>query len=147
MELNEKLGVLEEKLTKLENKLQMALDEQKVCQDEADRTANALDLANRLILGLSSERVRWKEYMVKYHEQMNTTLGDTLIAACFISYLGSFTQIYRDKIIREYWFPTFNALQVCFNFFPSFHSVEYTQSERPSIGGKGLIRILLFFAI
>ncbi|XP_059610821.1 dynein beta chain, ciliary-like [Phlebotomus argentipes] len=110
-ELSGKLSVLEEKLSKLESKLQLALDEQKACQDEVDRTENALDLANRLIVGLASERVRWKKFIVKYREQMNTTLGDTLIGACFISYLGCFTQSYREKIITDYWLPALMTLE------------------------------------
>ncbi|GAB0094138.1 hypothetical protein DMENIID0001_093740 [Sergentomyia squamirostris] len=102
-ELNGKLKVLEDKLSILNEKLQLALAELKKCQDDTDRTANALDLADRLIAGLASERIRWKTFTVKHHQQMNTTLGDTLIAACFISYMGCFTQKYREKIIHDYW--------------------------------------------
>lgn len=38
-----------------------ALAEKQKCQDEADATALTIDLANRLVNGLASEKIRWTE--------------------------------------------------------------------------------------
>ncbi|XP_055687854.1 dynein beta chain, ciliary [Lutzomyia longipalpis] len=110
-ELNEKLQVLEDKLSESELQLQAALDEQTRCQNEANQTEKSLDLARRLIDGLSSERVRWRQDIQKHNQQLASTLGDALIAACFVSYMGYFTQSYREKIIKDYWIPTLATLE------------------------------------
>ena len=43
-----------------------ALSEKQRCQDEADATALTIDLANRLVNGLASEKVRWAETVEMY---------------------------------------------------------------------------------
>lgn len=43
----------------LGGKMSVALNEKQKCQDEADATALTIDLANRLVNGLSSEKIRW----------------------------------------------------------------------------------------
>lgn len=53
-ELHKVLEVLGEKMN-------IALAEKQKCQDEADATAMTIDLANRLVNGLASEKVRWAE--------------------------------------------------------------------------------------
>lgn len=40
-------------------KMSVALAEKQKCQDEADTTALTIDLANRLVNGLASEKIRW----------------------------------------------------------------------------------------
>lgn len=45
----------------LGNKMNVALTEKQKCQDEADSTAMTIDLANRLVNGLASEKIRWAE--------------------------------------------------------------------------------------
>lgn len=41
--------------------MMVALAEKQKCQDEADATALTIDLANRLVNGLASEKIRWTE--------------------------------------------------------------------------------------
>lgn len=41
--------------------MNIALGEKQKCQDEADATAMTIDLANRLVNGLGSEKIRWNE--------------------------------------------------------------------------------------
>jgi dynein heavy chain len=45
----------------LGEKMSVAMAEKAKCQEEADATATAIDLANRLVNGLGSEKVRWAE--------------------------------------------------------------------------------------
>lgn len=59
--LNDRLQELEEVLNKLQMEYDDALDKKQKCQDEADKTAFTIDLANRLIGGLASEKIRWTE--------------------------------------------------------------------------------------
>lgn len=48
-------------LDALSEKMDTALSEKQKCQDEADATALTIDLANRLVNGLASEKIRWAE--------------------------------------------------------------------------------------
>lgn len=41
--------------------METALAEKQKCQDEADATTLTIDLANRLVNGLASEKIRWTE--------------------------------------------------------------------------------------
>lgn len=45
----------------LGDRMNAALAEKQKCQDEADATALTIDLANRLVNGLASEKIRWTE--------------------------------------------------------------------------------------
>lgn len=47
-------------------KMNIALGEKQRCQDEADATALSIDLANRLVNGLASEKVRWESTAQEY---------------------------------------------------------------------------------
>lgn len=59
--LNNKLTELQSKLNVIQAEYDAALAEKQKCQDDADKTAFTLDLANRLINGLASEKIRWEE--------------------------------------------------------------------------------------
>ncbi|KAI8033161.1 hypothetical protein M5D96_014083, partial [Drosophila gunungcola] len=59
--LNQKLTELEEQLNALQMEYDEALAEKQKCQDEADKTAFTIDIANRLIGGLATEKIRWME--------------------------------------------------------------------------------------
>lgn len=50
--------VLEEKLEELMKAFQEAVNEKMKCQAEADATTATIDLANRLVNGLASEKIR-----------------------------------------------------------------------------------------
>ena len=56
--MNQELQVV---LDVLGAKMDVALGEKRKCQDEADATSMKIDLANRLVNGLASEKVRWAE--------------------------------------------------------------------------------------
>lgn len=42
-----------------------AIAEKQKCQSEADKTAFTIDLANRLVGGLASENIRWRDSVTK----------------------------------------------------------------------------------
>ena len=75
------------------------------CQQEADRTAKTIELANRLVGGLASENVRWADSVAKFKEQALTLPGDVLLIAAFISYVGSFSKSYREELMQDKWLP------------------------------------------
>ncbi|XP_001843519.2 dynein beta chain, ciliary isoform X3 [Culex quinquefasciatus] len=107
MDLTNKINELEERLGVIQAEFNDALAEKQKCQDEADKTAFTIDLAHRLVNGLASENVRWRESIAHLKSQSVTLPGDVLLIACFISYVGCFTRRYRVELQEKMWIPTF----------------------------------------
>ena len=101
---------LEEALQTLTNDYQQAIDEKMKCQEEADKTNKTIALANRLVGGLSSEKVRWSNSVQHFQEQAKMLPGDVLIIAGFISYFGCFTKQYRIELFERKWLPYLSKL-------------------------------------
>ncbi|XP_062240587.1 dynein axonemal heavy chain 2 [Platichthys flesus] len=58
-----------------------------------------LDRAGKLVTGLAGERVRWEERVAGLEENMGYLVGDCLLAASFLSYMGPFLSNYRDELL------------------------------------------------
>ena len=101
---------MEEALQKLTESYQKAIDEKVRCQEEADATNKTISLANRLVGGLSSEKVRWASGVQQFQEQAKMLPGDVLIIAGFISYFGCFTKQYRVELFERKWLPYLSKL-------------------------------------
>lgn len=101
---------MEEALQKLTESYQKAIDEKVRCQEEADATNKTISLANRLVGGLSSEKVRWASSVQQFQEQAKMLPGDVLIIAGFISYFGCFTKQYRVELFERKWLPYLSKL-------------------------------------
>ena len=89
------MNLLEQTLNECQSQLNKAVGTKQKCQDEADATAATIDLANRLVGGLASENVRWAEAIRNFHENEKTLPGDVLLITAYISYVGSFTKVFR----------------------------------------------------
>lgn len=61
----------------------------------------SLELANKLVNGLSSEKVRWRNQVAQLKDEEQTLVGDVLVTAAFISYAGPFTKRYRQELINK----------------------------------------------
>ena len=59
--------------------------------------------ASKLISGLSSEKERWKLDLEDLKQQRIRLLGDCLISAAFLSYLGAFSWDFRHSMLVEDW--------------------------------------------
>ncbi|XP_030371689.1 dynein beta chain, ciliary [Scaptodrosophila lebanonensis] len=109
--LNQRLTELEEQLNVLQLEYDEALAKKQKCQDEADKTAFTIDIANRLIGGLATEKVRWTESVKNLQSGVIQLPGDILLISCFISYVGCFTRAYRTELQQKMWMPTFKSIQ------------------------------------
>ncbi|XP_066917361.1 dynein beta chain, ciliary-like [Clytia hemisphaerica] len=98
-----KIKELDDNLAELTASFEEATNAKLRCQQEADRTAKTIELANRLVGGLASENVRWAESVALFKEQAKTLPGDVLLIASFISYVGSFSKAYREELMIEKW--------------------------------------------
>lgn len=60
-----------------------------------------LELANRLTSALGSEKSRWGEGIERLKLERGLLVGDCLLAASFISYIGPFTKSYRERLMDD----------------------------------------------
>ena len=90
--------------------MEAANAQKKEAVDLVDISQTRLDLAQRLTGALGSEKVRWAETISEIEEVEQYLAGDVLLASAFISYIGPFTKVYRDRMIMEHWVP---FMQTC----------------------------------
>jgi dynein heavy chain 1 len=55
-----------------------------------------------LITNLGSERERWDNSSNEFKNQMSTMVGDVLLSASFLGYIGYFDHFYR-KMLTNQW--------------------------------------------
>ncbi|KAL0819776.1 hypothetical protein ABMA28_007817 [Loxostege sticticalis] len=103
--LTDQIKELEEKLEILMKAFQEAVNEKMKCQAEADATNATIDLANRLVNGLASEKIRWTSTVANMKESGVMLPGDTLLITAFISYVGCFMRRYRQQLLNDDWIP------------------------------------------
>ncbi|CAM9131888.1 unnamed protein product, partial [Ectocarpus fasciculatus] len=96
--VNAKLGALGEKF-------QAASEEKAEVEAQAAAGQARLGLAERLVGGLSSENDRWGKEIDILRQNSETLVGDCMLAAGFVSYVGSFDQENRDYLWRTVWTP------------------------------------------
>jgi dynein heavy chain len=98
-EVMDQVAILEAKLAKLTTELNAANAEKQEALDTVEKGQKKLDLAQRLTNALSSENTRWAENIVTMEADKELLTGDVLLASTFISYVGPFTKVFRDKLM------------------------------------------------
>ncbi|XP_037908989.1 dynein heavy chain 3, axonemal [Hermetia illucens] len=105
----EKLNAKRAELQKIYDKLQKLNDffaeksrEKKGLEDEIDNCEKKLNRAEKLLGGLGGEKTRWSENAKTLHASLHNVIGDVLLAAGCIAYLGFFTTEYRVNILENW---------------------------------------------
>merc|ERR1711871_1627300 len=80
---------VQEKLQMLQDKFVAATEEKAAVEAEAAACLERLGLAERLVNGLSSENERWGIEIEKLKVNAGTLIGDCMLAAGFVSYVGA----------------------------------------------------------
>ncbi|CAG9584340.1 unnamed protein product [Danaus chrysippus] len=109
-ELQAQMNTLNEKRAQLQSvldKLQALNDEfaemtrkKKGLEDEIALCSTKLSRAEQLIGGLGGEKARWTDLAHQLEELLGNIIGDVLLAAGFIAYLGPYTVNYRRELIQ-----------------------------------------------
>lgn len=92
-EVNDKLELLEKSYNDAVEKKDMLEKKEQSCKVQ-------LSNADKLIGGLGGEEVRWTETVGLLKELYINVLGDVIISAATISYLGPFTSEFRAKLVK-----------------------------------------------
>eukprot|EP00937_MAST-01D_sp_MAST-1D-sp2_P000693 g693.t1 len=96
------LKEVEDNLQELQDKFDGAVKKKDDLAFQVDLCAKKLDRAKSLIEGLGGEKVRWTQFAEELGERYERLLGDVLISAGVIAYLGAFTSKWRDVALSEW---------------------------------------------
>lgn len=62
--------------------------------------------------GLADENKRWGENVVQFKEEEKTSIGDALLSAAFVSYIGPFSARLRNQLWSEMWLPDIKSKEL-----------------------------------
>ncbi|XP_069552287.1 dynein axonemal heavy chain 11 [Brachyistius frenatus] len=110
--VQKKLADLDASLQSLTAQFEKATAEKISCQEEVTGTTQTIELANRLVKGLVSEKERWSQEVVQYEKQQKTLCGDVLLTSAFVSYMGYLTSQYRVELFNNAWIPFLQSQKV-----------------------------------
>ena len=109
-ELNQVMGLLREKqrqlaeveaqIAALEAKFNKTLAEKDALEADMELTSNRLNRAGRLNVALGDEQARWEMSVKDFANDLKNLLGDVLVSAAFVAYLGAFTSSYRNELVN-----------------------------------------------
>jgi len=98
-----KVKIIVDKVNELKEKLAEANAEKQAVVDNAEKLASQLSLANRLVNGLADERVRWMSNVETFKLERLTMIGNALVSAAFVSYIGPFNAQFRQELWTQQW--------------------------------------------
>ena len=96
------LADVEAKLAELNKGLAESKAKKAELEASVELCTQKLARASKLINGLGGEKVRWTESEAELGRQYLNLVGDMLIAAGAVAYLGAFTAVYRDKVLVQW---------------------------------------------
>lgn len=86
---------LMDKLAAMEQDLQANTEQKVKLEEEVQLCSVKLERAEKLIGGLGGEKIRWTETAQRLKDAYTHLVGDMIISAAIIAYLGPFTSAYR----------------------------------------------------
>eukprot|EP01009_Symbiontida_sp_KSa7_P000925 NODE_120_length_1365_cov_709.028116_g97_i1.p1 GENE.NODE_120_length_1365_cov_709.028116_g97_i1~~NODE_120_length_1365_cov_709.028116_g97_i1.p1 ORF type:complete len:454 (-),score=108.23 NODE_120_length_1365_cov_709.028116_g97_i1:4-1341(-) len=104
-DLNSKKAELDEvdrKLSELQAQLDTKLAEKKDLEETFENTEKRLQRATKLLAGLGGEGVRYRAESQRLQGVFANILGDLLVSAGFIAYLGPFVNEYRQVLVKDW---------------------------------------------
>lgn len=106
------LQLAEEKIAALEASFDEANRKKEQLVFDVEQCRARLDRAVMLMSGLGGEKTRWTQNVKELSEGYNNLVGDALVSAGTISYLGAFTPEFRQTIVAS-WQLKLNELSLC----------------------------------
>ncbi|XP_071951094.1 dynein axonemal heavy chain 2-like isoform X2 [Antedon mediterranea] len=111
-EAKAKLKEVTDRMENLKKQYDERLKEKEELRIKAEQMEIKLDRAGKLVSGLAGERERWEMNVEELEENMVYLVGDCLVAAGFLSYMGPFLSEYRDFLVKEVWLKEVRKLSV-----------------------------------
>jgi len=139
------LAKLKKELAEIKTKLEelnKELSEQSAVKDDltaqAAKMSALLAVAERLISGLSSERVRWTDEIAALGANRTKLDGDCLLSSAFLSYMGAFNFEYRSMLFTDFWKKDVDEKKIPISEPYSLQAMLTTDLEMAQWEGEGL---------
>ena len=101
--VEEQVAAKEAQLKMVTDELQAAIEDKNAVERDAQNCQDRLALAERLVGGLSSENTRWSKGVEDLQKKQHTLIGDVLLSAAFVSYIGAFNMSFRKELWEKCW--------------------------------------------
>nr|XP_031542333.1 dynein heavy chain 1, axonemal isoform X7 [Vicugna pacos] len=101
-EAKQRLHEVEDGIATMQAKYRECIAKKEELELKCEQCEQRLGRADKLINGLSDERVRWQETVENLEHTLDNIFGDVLVAAGFVAYLGPFTGQYRT-VLYDSW--------------------------------------------
>ncbi|XP_074200861.1 dynein axonemal heavy chain 1 isoform X9 [Camelus bactrianus] len=101
-EAKQRLHEVEDGIATMQAKYRECIAKKEELELKCEQCEQRLGRADKLINGLSDERVRWQETVENLEHMLDNIFGDVLVAAGFVAYLGPFTGQYRT-VLYDTW--------------------------------------------
>ncbi|XP_022110107.1 dynein heavy chain 1, axonemal-like isoform X1 [Acanthaster planci] len=118
-EAKAKLREVEEGIATLQAKYEDCIERKEELENKCSLCEARLGRADKLIGGLADEKGRWQESVNQLDSVIKSIVGDVLVSAGYVAYLGPFTGEYRASLCSE-WVKTFPEWKVPHTAEPSF---------------------------
>ena len=96
------LAEVEALLLDLNTQLDLCNKKKKSLEVQVNECSERLERAEKLLGGLSTEKVRWEERVKTLSADYTNVIGNILVASGLIAYLGVFTVPYRDACLKQW---------------------------------------------
>lgn len=97
-----KLKAVEDRIADLESNYERANTKKEQLVTDVEECRARLERAQKLIGGLGGERARWTDTCAQLAIDYDHLVGDVLISAGYVAYLGPFTPIFRSAIAEDW---------------------------------------------
>jgi dynein heavy chain len=112
--VEEKVRVIVEKVDALKKMLDEAVAKKQAVEDDAAALQLNLSLANRLVNGLADEKIRWTNGIKGFELERLTMIGNALVSAAFVSYIGPFNSTFRKDLWETQWLDDIRTKEIPF---------------------------------
>jgi len=110
--VQEQVATLEAKMKVLTDEFEEATAEKNALEENAAKTEHKLVMAERLVNGLADEKVRWQANIGMMKAQAVQFVGDCLIGAAFVSYVGAFSATFRKELVENVWLKDLQSKEI-----------------------------------
>ena len=103
--LDEKLAgvrAAQDKVDTLNSQAGKLKDEKVGLESKIKRDQGRMGRAEKLVVLLKDEGIRWKETVAILEDEINKLIGDVFLSCACISYFGGFTGIYRNELTTKW---------------------------------------------
>lgn len=130
----EQVSQLEQSIKQYKAEYASAIRDTETIRAEMDVVSKKVGRAESLLRSLEQEKDRWQATSASFDLQMSTLIGDSLLAAAFLTYAGIFDHRARRSLMQE-WTETLEGLNVPFQ--PALDIVNYLSKPAEQMVWKG----------